>query len=139
MTPLRGHREVSGPSLATYLSEHYPGDYEAGKFPPAETWKQWVEMSQVKEAKYTRPDFLKAGMREDEIDELLTAQGGSGFQTVSIPGATAERGGTLPLGRQSTAPLKRRMSQRALRGELPQPVTGERRFFRTWVRAERRR
>ncbi len=139
MTPLRGHREVSGLSLATYLKERYPGDYEEGRFPPAETWRKWVEMSQVNEAKYTRPDFLKAGMREDEIDELLTAHGGSGFQTVSIPGATAERGGTLPLGRQSQVPLKRRMSQRALREELPRPVTGERRFFRTWVRAERRR
>jgi len=69
---------------------------------------------------------------------LLTEHGGSGFQTVSIPLATTEIGGTLPIERQSKIPLKRTMSKRALRGTLPDPVKGERRFFRTWVRAVRR-
>ncbi len=33
-------------------------------------------------------------------------------------------------------PLKRRMSMHAESGALPQPITGARSFFRTWVRVQ---
>ncbi len=95
-------------------------------------------MSLERDARYTRLDFRAAGMADEEIDALLAVHGGDGFQSVTIPKATNEIGGTLPIARRSLVPLKRWMSQRALKNTLPGAVKGERRFFRTWVRAERR-
>jgi len=108
MTPLRGHRQVRGAHFAKYLQQEYPGGYAEGKFPNV-AWRKWLEWASD-----------------------------SGFQTVSIPNATSEAGGALPIERASKVPLKRRMSVRASRNKLPPAVTGERRFFRTWVRAERK-
>jgi hypothetical protein len=138
MTPLRGHRKVKGSDFAKYLKDTYLVQ-GLRKQPPLETWNQWLNMSLRSDAMYTRRDFARAGMRRSEIDALLTLHGGSGFQTVSIPGMANKP----PIERRSKAPLKRQMSERALKkkgtpGSLPPPVTGERRFFRTWVRAVRR-
>ena len=140
MTPLRGHREVKSSDFAKYLQDTYP-EHGPRRRPPPEKWDLWLAMSRAPDAKYTRRDLGRAGMRRSEIDALLTLHGGSGFQTVSIPGMKEK---SVPLERRSKAPLKRRMSERALKktgtpGGLPPAVSGERRFFRTWVRAVRRK
>jgi hypothetical protein len=137
MTPLRGHRAVTGADLAKYLDK-YHSEYVEGESPPKATLETWREMSQRRTATYTRPDFRDAGMSRKEINRLLTEFGPSGWQTVSIPQATSEVGGTVPIVRTSKKPLKRRMSWKATRGQLLEPVKGERRFFRTWVRAIRK-
>jgi hypothetical protein len=64
-----------------------------------------------------------------DIEELL-AKMLPGFQTVDIPGV-----GSTSLREDGKPPLKRQMSDLALAAQLPPPVTGDRRFFRTWVRA----
>jgi hypothetical protein len=71
-------------------------------------------------------------------DELIEEQseGASGFREVSIPhsvrGKPSIKG---PVRLAEAPPLKRQMSSKALLGTLPPKVTGNRRFFRTWVRA----
>jgi hypothetical protein len=78
-----------------------------------------------------RPTLKNNGLSDDEIDELMqssTHSLGKGFNTVSIPNASAK---PLPF----RPPLKRTMSTLALNKRLPPAVTGDRRFFRTWVRA----
>jgi hypothetical protein len=137
MTPLRGHRQVEAADFARYLNATYPAEH-TGQTPPTETLDTWRAMSQKRGTVYTRPDFRKAGMRNREIDKLLAQYGPSGFRTVTIPRATPHIGGSVDITRRNPVPLKRRMSWRARKGELPPAVAGERRFFRTWVRAVRR-
>jgi hypothetical protein len=137
MTPLRGHRPVTGADLGKYLDEHHSQQTQ-GESLPNDVREKLREMSHQSATTYTRPDLRKAGMRNRDISKLLAEYGPSGFRTVSIPGATPEKGGTVPIERRSKAPLKRRMSWKAKRNELPKPVGGDRRFFRTWVRAVRK-
>ena len=64
-------------------------------------------------------------MGDDVIDKLLN-ETWPGYQNVTIPNAKK-----VPL---ADAPLKRQASQEALNKQVPPPGTGNRRFFRTWVR-----
>lgn len=80
---------------------------------------------------------------DDVIDRMLAAHGDEGFRSVSIPSAARADGKTNvsepftddPVKRPVV--LKREMSQLALDGRLPTHPEGDRRFFRTWVRAVR--
>jgi hypothetical protein len=125
MTPKRGHRSVSGGAFAQYLKEEYSGDKKA-TIPP-----EWTEMASKSLAQYTRREFAAAGMNPKEIARLLEKFGGTGFTSVSIPLVTGARPSVQPGDRP---PLKRQMSELALADKLAPEVTGDRRFFRTWVR-----
>ena len=65
------------------------------------------------------------------IDELIDTQSEEriGFRSAYISGVKARTN----IVDQGTPPLKRRMSQWALRGKIPPSVTGDRRFFRSNV------
>lgn len=151
MTPLYGHRTITGAEFATFLKER-----DAAKFAGAEQaydtymsgwwpastygaesakWFGWIAIARAAGEKFTRKELAAAQVPTDDIEALLARFGGKGFQTVSIPGVAGEN---PPVVREGRPPLKRRMSTLALGGQLPRKVTGDRRFFRTWVRAVRR-
>lgn len=90
-----------------------------------------------------RPELLAIGMSEDQVDRLVSGYGTSPHTSVSIPTGARTDGGTnrLPLktddSKKPPITLKRTMSQRSLNRTLPVDPGGDRRFFRTWVRAVR--
>jgi hypothetical protein len=126
--------------------------------PDAAKWLEWMKMADDSKAEtaYKRPQFLKAGMTNDDIDTMLETVAeitdaekenktdrpteSTGFfvdADVPMPGTqTAIRS---PLKAKGKPPLKREMSQNALAGKLPAPAEKDRRFFRTWVRAVKRK
>ena len=140
----------------------------AGLFDSAQDQNRWgtlLALTDVAEQQLERPALKRAGLRETEVDELLSLYGPEGFTSASIP-AAARKGGPeraeLAKGGRRLV-LKREMSQQALSGKLPPltpkgnqaktetPVEGPapvkvappleapplRAFFRTWVRAVR--
>jgi hypothetical protein len=95
---------------------------------PAEdagTWFNLVELAETPGAEINRFNLLNAGMGHNLINTLL-AENWPEYQNVSIPSATE-----VPL---AGAPLKRQASDDALNRRVPPATTGDRRFFRNWVR-----
>jgi hypothetical protein len=92
-------------------------------------WFDLIDMVENPETEFNRHDLNDAGLDKARIDKLLAeAPALDGFQMVSIPGVK----GDAPIAK---APLERKMSSDALTGDLPPKPVGDRRFFRTWVRA----
>ncbi len=95
----------------------------------ADMWFDLIDMVENPEDEFNRHDLVDAGLDKARIDKLLAeAPSLDGFQTVSIPGVK----GDAPI---AVAPLERQMSRDALSKTLPPKPVGDRRFFRTWVRA----
>jgi hypothetical protein len=151
MTPHYGHRPMSSIQFRLYLrkqhptlfdrasaayDEHHLSDLPADA-PVLTKWFRWIRMTRS-QGTYVRPDFLAAGMDGDEVDRMLALQPDhKGFQTVAIPHLTTQ-GHELPIDREGRPPLKREMSQLDV-DDVPEEVSGERSFLRTWVRAVPRR
>lgn len=164
MTPLYGHRKVSSASFAAFLQKKFPIDYAkavsaydqyqkstyfwavpasvaswmgswvSASVVESRKWYTWIGMTKSK-SKFDRRQLAASGLSATLVNELIDeydedSKFGSGFRQVSVP-----KSGTGPIRRPDAPPLTRRMSSNALLGTLPQKVTGERRFFRTWVRA----
>jgi len=164
MTPLYGHRKVSSASFATFLQKTFPIDYAkaviaydqyqkstyfwavpasvaswmgswiSASVVESRKWYGWIGMTRSK-SKFDRRQLTASGLSATLVNELIDeydedSKFGAGFRQVSIP-----KSGTGPIRRPDAPPLKRQMSSNALLGTIPQKVTGERRFFRTWVRA----
>jgi hypothetical protein len=103
-------------------------------------WYRWIGMTKST-SMFSRVQLAASGIPAGLLDELTTeySEFGIGFQQVSIP--SARRGEASLKGpiRPPEAPrLTRQMSSMAIRRELPAEPSGQRRFFRTWVRAVRR-
>lgn len=153
-TPVLGHRVVSGQFFAEYLTARYGADrvakagkaydeYMGSRWPTwsygAEDrkWFNWIAMARQPKGQFTRPDFIASGMPSDEIDELV-ASADRASRTVSIP--RLDKGAPQDIipdeeERKRRPPLKRTISELALAKKLPPDVKGDRKFFRTWVRA----
>ncbi|MEV6830659.1 hypothetical protein [Amycolatopsis sp. NPDC051102] len=163
MSPQLGGRTVSGKELAAFLAKTYGQDMvqDAGaarkafhegcsgvggflrslwndttpfssylKVVPAEDATTWFNLMELAETPGTQADrltLLDAGLSNDVIDELLD-ENWPGYRNVTIPKAAQ-----VP----ADAPLKRQASADALNKRVPPPATGDRRFFRTWVRVVR--
>lgn len=161
MSPQLGGRTVTGKELGAFLAKTYGQDVvrEAGsartafsegcsgvggflrsltndttpfssylKTIPAKDADMWFSLMEIAETPGTEVDRLAlrdAGLRDDLIDKLLD-DNWAGYQNVAIPKAKE-----VPL---AHAPLKRQASDDALAKRVPPPATGDRRFFRTWVR-----
>jgi len=164
MSPQLGGRTVTGKELAAFLAKTYgPDKLEdaraarkafraecsgvggflravtsthtpfAGfvKVIPAEeapTWFNLVELADTPGAEINRYNLVNAGMTHDVIDALL-AEHWPEYQNVFIPNAPKA---AIPGG-----PLKRQASDDALNKRVPPATTGDRRFFRNWVRVVR--
>lgn len=109
-----------------------------------ERWRALMELcSGADDFKVNRPTLLTLGMKRKQVDRLLSGYGPDTFNQVNIPGRARKDGGTgrLPMTTdpEGTQPIKlsRRMSMLALDDQLPVDPGGDRRFFRTWVRAVR--
>ncbi|TCO53732.1 hypothetical protein [Actinocrispum wychmicini] len=164
-TPMAGGRTVNGPVIRTFLTKHYSdamvqdalaavgpfreaqpkttGEKFVSFFSPAKPfadfvkvipktearkWQRLVEMMVTPKASYDRANLLDAGLTNDEIDTLFAeAPLLLGYQHVNIP-LTAQ----ASLGKP---PLKREASDAALQGRVQPTTPGDRRFFRTWIRA----
>ena len=85
-------------------------------------------MSNTPGAEINRYNLVNAGMTHDVIDALL-AEHWPEYQNVFIPNAPKA---AIPGG-----PLKRQASDDALNKRVPPATTGDRRFFRNWVRVVR--
>lgn len=103
--------------FSSYLKVVHPQD--------ANMWFNLMEITETPGTEVNRLNVLDAGMGNDLIDKLLN-ENWPGYQNVSIPKAQ-----TVPV---ANAPLKRQASDDALHKRVPPPATGDRRFFRTWVR-----
>ena len=153
-TPVLGHRVVSGKVFADYLTARFGAErvakaekaydaYMGSRWPAfsygAEdrTWFKWIAMARQPKGQFTRPDFIDSGMPPDEIDELVSGADRAS-RTVSIP--RLDQGAPQDIipdeqERKRRPPLKRTISDLALAKKLPPDVKGDRKFFRTWVRA----
>lgn len=104
-------------------------------------WKALITLSKKSDTDpLTRPQLKKAGMTPEQIDRLVSGYGTTMFNAASIPGDGRTDGSSsrLPMtkpGEERPTTLKRRMSQLALDKKMPVDPGGDRRFFRTWVRA----
>jgi hypothetical protein len=164
MTPLYGHRKVTAAKLATFLQTKYAARYakalaDYGAYQkttnawgvaatvgswigslfsdPVEEgrkWYRWIGMTKTT-SKFDRVELAKSGLSPADVEELVDeySEFASGFGDVSIPGSDK-----APVRAPDTPRLTRQMSSKALAKTIPPPVTGDRRFFRTWVRAVRR-
>ncbi|TCO47262.1 hypothetical protein EV192_1172 [Actinocrispum wychmicini] len=96
----------------------------------AAKWFSLIEVAETSDKWFGRAHLLDAGLGNDQIDTLFAeSPNWKGYQRVSIPNAASAP--------PAKAPLKRQASVEALKGNVPPEVTGNRRFFRTWVRAVR--
>jgi hypothetical protein len=94
----------------------------------ADKWLNLVQVIESPKKKYDRANLLDVGMSHEEIDTLFDeAPLLVGYTQVNIPLAAS-----APLSKPS---LKREASDAALKGRVQPAVPGNRRFFRTWVRA----
>jgi hypothetical protein len=143
-TPLYGPRTVSGKQLADFLEIRFPNESNAhrksftpfGKKPAtAFTKKTWKRLTGMRgsEKRLDRVWLVDAGLPDRLVNKLFD-QVYPGFRNVSVPDAT-KKGSAFE---QRLPRLERQMSSEELRKNLPPEVTGERRFFRTWVRAVKR-
>jgi len=164
MTPLYGHRKVTAAKLATFLQTKYAARYakafaDYGAYQkttnawgvaatvgswigswfsdPVEEgrkWYRWIGMTKTT-SKFDRVELAKSGLSPADVEELVDeySEFASGFGGVSIPGSDR-----APIRDPDTPRLTRQMNSKALAKTIPPPVTGDRRFFRTWVRAVRR-
>jgi hypothetical protein len=107
------------------------------------TWSRWLDMARRAGASYDRTDLAGMALPTTDIEELLdrydpgSDDGANPGQTARYPfeSVAIPRSGTTPIRGATTPRLTRRMSVNARSGLLPAPLTGKRRFFRTWVRA----
>ncbi|MEO8736402.1 MAG: DUF4157 domain-containing protein [Edaphobacter sp.] len=164
MTPLYGHRKVRAKDFGVFLQKKFPIDYAkavaaydqyqkttyfwavpasvaswlgswvSSSVVDSRKWYAWIGMTKSN-SKFDRTQLAASGLSPTLVNEVIdehdeNSEIGSGFRQVSIPIS-----GKGPIRQPGTPPLKRQMSSKTLRGTLPQQVTGERRFFRTWVRA----
>jgi len=156
MTPLYGPRTVYYQNVITFLGKKWGNDkyasavalykqFEASKdkliFFASKTQEERVlinVMSQLESASkssklkyFNRKQLSDMGLPGALIDELIDTQSDEriGFRSAYISGVKLRTN----IVDQGTPPLKRRMSQWALRGKIPPPVTGDRRFFRSNV------
>ena len=154
-TPLYGHRKISGADLAEYLKETSPNEYwwATSALGKAYTWlssfmwktdeasvrfRNLADMAQNSDVQLDRNQLAAMGLTDQQIAELLTksdpARGTTTkpqrfpFERVDIPFA-----GQTSI-RQGQPPLPRRMSIDATSGDVPLPLQGKRKFFRSWVR-----
>jgi len=143
-TPHYGPRTVSGKQVADFLEKRFPNESQAHRsfhFPliekkPAttftkDTWKRLMAM-RGSPKRFDRDQLTVAGLSNKLVNQLFD-EVYPGFRVVSVPNAA---GGNAF--RQKLPRLTRQMSSKDLRENLPPEVTGERRFFRTWVRAVKR-
>lgn len=155
-TPVLGHRVVptaqfeefllaefgqkrvteAGKAYDTHLESRWPFYTYSGE---NRKWLTWIAMTRQAGATYTRVDLTKAGVDAGKVDRLVEAVDRSS-RTVSI----AKLKGGKPQDivpdeeeRGRRPPLKRQLSERALKKQLPPDVEGDRKFFRNWVRAVR--
>jgi hypothetical protein len=124
----------------------------------AAKWLEWMKMCDVSKAEtaYKRPQFVRAGMTNDDIDLMLEkvakitdaekedptdrpTETTGFFRDADVPMPGTQKAIRSPLKAKGKPPLKREMSQKALAGTLPAPAEKDRRFFRTWVRAVKRK
>jgi hypothetical protein len=112
-----------------YAPKPYAGYLKLIPNEDADMWFDFVKLTRQPDTeRFTRAELLQAGMSDQLINKLLAeAKDWQGFQRVSIPGA--------PEAPAARAPLQRQMSVNALENNIPPEVTGNRRFFRSWVRA----
>jgi hypothetical protein len=145
MTPTSGPRHIASiwlrrllkgtPEFDKAVSDITARSARSAQNKSSKPWKKLVLRMNISDnERITRADWIKFGLEESEWDRLLRRHeksgGNTGYNVVSIPNA----GGNKPI----TGPwLTRTMSQTALRNptEIPEHPTGERRFFRVWVRA----
>ncbi|MCL1869471.1 MAG: hypothetical protein FWF90_03540 [Promicromonosporaceae bacterium] len=159
MTPQVGHRHVPASELRAFLVRTRPRTTakaeralaafnahggslfaqmqgELGPGEDAATVRRWVRRMQIVDAggDVTRPVLTDLGLTTKEIDRLLAEASGDateGYQQAAVPGVEK-----VPVTRNGVR-LTRAMSTKALQGALPPDTTGDRTFFRTWVRAVR--
>jgi hypothetical protein len=164
-TPTTTHREVIGYDIKTYLQDKHPAAYanaEKQRFTTKAkplrnriTKELWQMAQDTTGKKFTRPELRHAGMRDAKIDILLDqyirtdSETGArvGWASVSIPGS--KRAEILEPGPQGRPALPRTISSTHLYDQdpskRPKTVVSDRKsprprqFFRTWVRAVRRR
>jgi hypothetical protein len=129
MWPFSSYLPQQQPGL---MGRVWPGNPTAAVQAQADQWMRWMAMC-VPQGRYTRRELRAAGLTDDEIDSVMAGGGPTGYREVSIPGTGSEgiQGDGQP-------PLKRRMSYVAA-ADKPPMVSGKRRFFRTWIRAEKKR
>lgn len=107
-----------------------------------ERWRALMELcSGSDDFKVNRPTLVHLGMTHGQVDRLLSTTGPDTFNSVNIPQRARDDGtmGRLKMTEKKDRPvqLSRRMSMLALDDQVPVDPGGERRFFRTWVRAVR--
>jgi GNAT superfamily N-acetyltransferase len=154
MTPLYGHRTVYYTEVITFLQQKWSNKYIEAKalyeqfaasknhlnFYLSSTQEQQIQINLIsmlgsidksgKGKHLNRKQLRNAGLSDDLIDELMEKFSKSGqFINVYISGLENRR----DIVARGTPPLRRRMSEWALRGELPRRVEGDRRFFRSNV------
>jgi hypothetical protein len=161
MTPLYGPRTVYYDNVAKYLEQKWGrneylsavalyNQFMASKQPLefrfSKTVKQQVQINVISQLElahksthfkhFNRKQLSDMGLSEELIDELIDTQSNErvGFRSAYIHGAYVHGlDPRTPVVSPGTQPLKRRMSEWALRGEIPPEVTGDRRFFRSNV------
>ncbi|MDA0169667.1 hypothetical protein OJ998_11285 [Solirubrobacter taibaiensis] len=153
MTPYYGNRKLSGALVAEYLDETDKARFDDAKQAHAKAkqsrwhsfehyltvipkqdaakWRARVEMTTKSTKTYTRKQLRKrAKFTAQEAERLFEEKQDVRFQQASIPGAPLADAQA-----PGAPPLERRMSTLGQKGKVPPKPTGERRFFRTWVRA----
>jgi Domain of unknown function (DUF4157) len=156
MTPYYGHRTVHYQNVINFLQRKWGSDKYANALALYEEFESSKDKilfftSRITEHRilinvisllvsagksgrgktFDRKQLADTGLANSLIDELIDTQSDKPerFRTVYIPGMT-----TRPyVVARGTPPLKRTMSEWALRGKIPPKVTGDRRFFRSNV------
>jgi hypothetical protein len=112
------------------------------------TWEKLIELCQQPDAtEVDRPELLKTGLTQDQITRLVSGYGTSPFTSAHISGQArvGHATGRLPMtepGKKRPITLTRQASTANLLEDkaekekvVPEDPGGDRRFFRTWVRA----
>ncbi|WP_251152096.1 DUF4157 domain-containing protein [Cellulosimicrobium sp. Marseille-Q4280] len=121
MTPLIGRRVVPSSVIRDQLDAPTGGAHVFG----AGSRRMLRNLAAVKST-YNRDDLLRVGVDAADAD-FLVAAANPGFENVTIP-----RSQESPVATPTR--LTRSMSKKAVAGTLPDAPSGDRRFFRTWVR-----
>ncbi|HEY7392434.1 MAG TPA: DUF4157 domain-containing protein [Bryobacteraceae bacterium] len=130
-TPTPGHRKVPANNLGEFLTKKFPQGN------PSAWWEDLIRLTKSG-GTFDRNDLQKAGLPQDLIDEVVNdySENAAGFNKVDIP----HRGKATVRYDIGTPRLKRAMSAGNLRATpLQSGGSGRRAFFRTWVRAVRKK
>ncbi len=158
-TPHLGRRTVSGEELGNFLREKYPNEYDVAEsllhnravdltrtevrqayadMASDRRWRQWIRMSEANAIRYNRTQLENGRFGPRLIEEIFDKYY-KGFGVVAVKHGM-DSGVKYPIrasGGQAPK-LERQMSRWAVKGKVPAPLQGKRRFFRVWVRAARR-